>query len=365
MVTPLPEPSVLRYGLASLFRPNSPFRIAPASLPATAPFLAALASHCTSRQWRAGVAAYARLSALALESYEVMATGEGTAGVVDAAMYIAFEGPDQAELLRHELQAVGDAGLTFTVDQLSATELRREQPLLGPRAQYGLRIGGQKFTQPLELVRSVASAVQARGGTLVTGAEVMAVTGRTGGGARLDIRGARSSAAQADFDVCVLANGAWLSGLARGAGVRTTVAAGRGYSFLVRTPEPLRQPLYIPSIRVACTPALGGMRVAGTMEFRKPDDPLDERRIASIVRSARGFMPRVDWTTLSAAWVGSRPVTADGLPIIGRTSVGDAFAAGGHGMWGMTLGPATGRLLAQFIATGNCPHALIPFDPLR
>jgi len=365
MVTPLAEPSVLRYGLTSLFRPASPFRIAPACLPATAPFLAAFALHCTSRRWQAGVSAYAPLSALALESYQALAAGEGTARVQDAAMYIAFERPDQAALLRHELRAVNDAGLPFTVDELSAAELRREQPLLGPRAQYGLRVGGQEFVQPLELVRSVATAVRARGGTLHTGGEVVTVTNRTGGGVRLDVRGARSSPAPVDFDVCVLANGAWLSRLARGAGVRTTVAAGRGYSFTVRTPEPLRQPLYIPSIRVACTPASRGMRVAGTMEFRKPDDPLDERRIAAIVRSARGFMPRVDWTTLSGAWVGSRPVTPDGLPIIGRTNAAGTFVAGGHGMWGMTLGPATGRLLAQFIATGHCPQALIPFDPLR
>ena len=34
-------------------------------------------------------------------------------------------------------------------------------------------------------------------------------------------------------------------------------------------------------------------------------------------------------------------------------------------MWGMTLGPATGRLLAEFIATGERPAALRPFDPGR
>jgi D-amino-acid dehydrogenase len=34
-------------------------------------------------------------------------------------------------------------------------------------------------------------------------------------------------------------------------------------------------------------------------------------------------------------------------------------------MWGMTLGPATGRLLAELIATGKCPDALAPFDPRR
>ena len=39
--------------------------------------------------------------------------------------------------------------------------------------------------------------------------------------------------------------------------------------------------------------------------------------------------------------------------------------AGGHGMWGITLGPVTGRLLAQQIVTGAPVAELAPFDPLR
>ncbi len=371
MVSPLPEPSVLRYGLASLFRPNSPLRIPPIALPVTAPFLVAFATHCTSRQWRTGVSKYAQLNAVALESYSALAGNVAAAGVEDSAMFTAFERPDQAGPLRNELQAVADTGVNFTVDELSGAELRREQPLLGPRARHGLRIGGQKFLQPLAFVRSLAAAVADRGGTLVTGAEVLAVTGRTGG-TRLDVRsaelkvvGVHGPRVTDEFDLCVLANGAWITRLARTHGVRTRVLAGRGYSFTVATPEPLRQPLYLPALRVACTPAPSGMRVAGTMEFRNPDDPLDERRMAAIVRSARDFMPGIDWSTWSGAWVGPRPVTADGLPIIGRTRDANIFVAGGHGMWGMTLGPATGRLLSQFIVTGDCPQALLPFDPLR
>lgn len=34
-------------------------------------------------------------------------------------------------------------------------------------------------------------------------------------------------------------------------------------------------------------------------------------------------------------------------------------------MWGITLGPLTGRLLAEQIATGRQPAELVPFDPLR
>ena len=168
-----------------------------------------------------------------------------------------------------------------------------------------------------------------------------------------------------DYDICVLANGAWMNELAQPTGIQTPVLAGRGYSFTVRTPQPLTRPLYLPRLRVACTPAPGGIRVAGTMEFRRAGDPPDPRQIRAIIRSARNYLPSIDWSTHTGAWAGPRPVTADGLPIIGRTAMPGVFAAGGHGMWGMTLGPATGRLLARFIATGRRPDALAPFDPCR
>src|SRR6185437_229169 len=111
-------------------------------------------------------------------------------------------------------------------------------------------------------------------------------------------------------DVAVLAAGAWLGRLGKSAGVRLPLAAGRGYSFTISTATPIAGPLYLPSLRVACTPVPGGMRVAGTMEFRSADAPLDRRRIDAIVRSARNYLEGVDWTSISDVWVGPRPVTA-------------------------------------------------------
>ncbi len=95
--------------------------------------------------------------------------------------------------------------------------------------------------------------------------------------------------------------------------------------------------------------------------------PLPEPSVLryAIVRSGRGYVPGVDWPALAGAWMGPRPVTADGLPIIGGTRADGLIVAGGHGMWGMTLGPATGRMLPRRIATGRPEAALAPFDPLR
>jgi D-amino-acid dehydrogenase len=101
------------------------------------------------------------------------------------------------------------------------------------------------------------------------------------------------------------------------------------------------------------------------MEFRSPDAPIVASRVDALVRSVKPLLRGVDWNAVSDVWVGPRPVTADGLPLVGATNVPGVFVAGGHGMWGITLGPITGKLLAEQIVTGVAPDALSAFAPLR
>jgi D-amino-acid dehydrogenase len=101
------------------------------------------------------------------------------------------------------------------------------------------------------------------------------------------------------------------------------------------------------------------------MEFRRPEAPLDPRRIRAIVEAARPLLRGADLDGRTEEWVGSRPCTPDGLPLNGATASPRVFAAGGHGMWGITLGPLTGKLLAEQMVTGRRPAELAPFDPLR
>jgi len=357
---PLPEPAALRTALTSLLHRDSPLRISPSALPGTWRFLAEFAARSTARRWLAGVAGFAPINALALSGYDELAAGGVKAPVTEAPFVAVFDRAGEAGPLRHELEISADHGQVLRVTDLSEQELHAERPLLSGRARFGLRIDGQRYLQPLEYVQSLADAVRSRGAAFEMGSAVGAAEPRAGGGTRVVAAGR-----PADFDVCVLANGAWIGQLARTAGVRVPIVAGRGYSFHVRLADPLPAPVYLPGIRVACTPAPGGMRLAGTMEFRPADAPLDQRRIEAIMRSARSYLPGADWSAVTGRWVGSRPVTADGLPLIGRTQDDGVYVAGGHGMWGMTLGPATGRLLAEYITTGQRPEALAAFDPLR
>ncbi len=157
-------------------------------------------------------------------------------------------------------------------------------------------------------------------------------------------------------DAVVLATGAWLPDLAQ-RWVRVPIRAGRGYSFTVPLDRAMPGLIHLPTVRVACTPYRGAMRVAGTMEFRGPDDPVVPARVRSIVDSAARLLDGVRWEARSDVRVGPRPVSADGLPVVGQVSAG-LYVAGGHGMWGPAHGPVTGRLLAEQITTGKQPEAL-------
>lgn len=362
--TPLPEPSVLKYALRSLAQRDSPLRVAPAALPHTAAFFARFALSCSGRAWRRGVGDLARLGALAQESYDLLRKGGVSGELVAAPMLMTFDSPLEAAPVWHELHALAAAGQSYPVTELDQTALRDAQPLLSARAGYGLRLDGQRYLQPLDYTRRLAHSVQERGGTIRGGAAVSRVGPASGGRVSITTVHGTQTGTQT-FDVAVLANGAWLGSLAKDAGVRVPVAAGRGYSFTVSTATPLPAPWYLPKLRVVGTPAPGGMRVGGTMEFTSADAPLDMRRINAIVRSAQDYLTGVDWATMANLWVGPRPVSADGLPLIGATRHANLFIAGGHGMWGMTLGPATGRLLAELIATGIRPAVLEPFNPCR
>ena len=228
------------------------------------------------------------------------------------------------------------------------------------RVDFVLRLDGQRYIDPGAYVAALAAAVISRGGTLRTGFSVRSL--RHGpGGVAVTAYGREPERA----DVVVLATGSWLHELARPLGVRVPMRAGRGYSFSVEVSEAVQCPLYFPALRVACTPYGDGMRVGGTMEFRSADSPLDEKRVLMLRDAATPLLRGVDWASLRDIWVGPRPVTADGLAVVGPTRAPGVYVAGGHGMWGITLGPITGRLLALSIATGGLPEALGAFNALR
>ncbi|GAA5117878.1 NAD(P)/FAD-dependent oxidoreductase [Pseudonocardia adelaidensis] len=355
MAVPLPEPALLREGLRGLLDPDSPLHLSPRLRPATVAFLLRFAARSTPRAWRRGLAALTPLDRGALAAFDELAAGGVAASTHDAPVLIGFSQQGDDAGVRHELDAVRAAG-----QDVRLTALADVGPPFSDRIRAVLRLEGQRHVDPGRFLAALAGSVRARGGRIVAGARVRAV--RFGpGGLQVETWAHPPESA----DAVVLAVGAWLPELARTAGVRLPVQAGRGYSFSAGLDRPLPQPVYLPAARVALTPLADRVRVAGTMEIADRDAPFDGRRVAAVVRSVAPYLRGVDLADVRDPWVGPRPLTPDGLPLIGPTRMPGVHVAGGHGMWGVTLGPVTGKLLARAVMTAEPVPELAPFDPLR
>src|SRR3954467_9986367 len=312
-VAPLPEPAVLRYGLRAVLSPRSPVYLPLRADPTLARFLTGFIRHSTARRWRRGMAAYVPLNERALEAFDVLAAGGAMAPTHRAEPFLACFGHERdAERLCAELEQIRDAGQKAGFHPVTGWRVRAMEPTLTGRVAAAVQIHGQRYLHPPEFVTSLAFAVQARGGQVVQGADVVDLQHRAGG-----IPVVTAAGGPRHHDPVILATGAALGRLGSRFGVRCPVQAGRGYSFSVPVERMPRGPLYFPTQRVALTPLGERLRGAGMMEFRRPDDPLDPRRVAAIVDAVRPFLSGADLGDRRNEWVGSRPCTPPGLPPTG------------------------------------------------
>ncbi len=366
ITTPLPEPAILRTGLRAMFSVDSPLYVPIRPDVDLIRFLLGFLRHSTSAAWLRAMRAYIPLNQQALGAFDELADGGVDSPTIAADPFLAcFAQPDEHHLLMEEFDQIRAAGQPVVADLISGDEVRSIAPAVSPAVANAIRLEGTRFLDPPRYLAALAAAVRRDGVTIHEHTVATEVSGGTPS-SRASVRLQRAEGTDVvETDVVVLATGAWLGRLARPFGVRMVVQAGRGYSFTVPVDPMPRIPLYFPIQRVACTPLGDRYRVAGMMEFRRPGEPLDPRRIQAIVRAARPLLAGADFTDREDEWVGSRPCTTDGLPLIGPTRSPRVIAAGGHGMWGITLGPLTGRLVAELVTTGETPDLLRPLDPLR
>ena len=172
-------------------------------------------------------------------------------------------------------------------------------------------------------------------------------------------------------DNCVIAAGSYSTQLAASAGVKIPVQPVKGYSITVPMSGWASKPL-IPVIddhfHAAVTPLGDRLRVAGTAEFAGFDKTLTPSRIDNLYALVRHVYPqgaeRID-RDQSAHWTGLRPMSPDGVGVMGDTPVRGLFLNTGHGHLGWTMAPGAGKLVADRIATGQSEIDLADYSLAR
>ena len=99
-----------------------------------------------------------------------------------------------------------------------------------------------------------------------------------------------------------------------------------------------------------------GYRIGSTMQFAGYDDKLDPRRLEILLKGARLYLHEPEAEPVEERWWGWRPMVPDGKPIIGAVpGLDNVLLATGHGMLGVSMAPATGKLVAELL-TGQAAH---------
>jgi D-amino-acid dehydrogenase len=164
----------------------------------------------------------------------------------------------------------------------------------------------------------------------------------------------RTSRGEVEADEYVLAAGVWSTELAGTLGLRLPMEAGKGYSLTLDPPPRLpRLCAILSEARVAMTPIGHALRFGGTMELAGIDTAIDFARVRGIADSVGRYLPDFPAATFRGVrpWSGLRPCSPDGLPYLGRwPEPANLIAATGHAMMGVSLGPVSGKVVAEILS---------------
>lgn len=248
--------------------------------------------------------------------------------------------------------------LGLPVDVLDARQLSAMEPEMRMTVAGGLYFPKDAYLAPWRFMAALIKRVRERGVELLWNTPV--------GDWRVN-----SSRVEADqrADEYVICGGAWSSGIAGELNLHLPMQAGKGYSLTLQ--HPTKKPAHamiLSEARVAVTPMGEALRFGGTMEITGTELSINPARVRGIVKAVPEYLPdfSADDFRDVTPWAGLRPCSPDGLPYIGRfRRYVNLSVATGHAMMGLSLGPITGKLMAEVLAGEKSSIAIEQLSPDR
>jgi D-amino-acid dehydrogenase len=340
---PLPAPGVMGGALRGMLSRDSPLLISPLLGPSFLRWSWGFWRASSPERYRAGLEATVALTKSAFDDYdELRAAGVEFELHSTGMLVAALTEPGLDEYAAMLIEAE-EAGYEGPVRVISGDEARELDPALSKAVIGGVHAPSERYVRPESVSNGLAAWLRANGAAVEENTPVEDVE-------------------ELDADAVVIAAGAW-SGELLGES-RFPMEAAKGYSITATSSGILpRHALYLSEGKVGTSTYDGGLlRIAGIFDLTGIDESLRRKRIDAVVRSSARFLEDWEPEEIELEWAGLRPYPSDGLPVIGAVPERDGlYVATGHGRMGITLGPITGKLLAQVILEGAAPRELEPF----
>jgi D-amino-acid dehydrogenase len=363
MADPWNAPGTFWHLLRWIGREDAPMLLRPGALPGLAGWGISFLRHSRPGPFRRNTVRNVRLAVYSLS--ELRALRDGLGLQYDGAARGTLRAcRDRASLDRASSLAASLAEHGVAFRRLDTDGVIDVEPALAPVASKivgGVHYQGDESGDAHLFTTRLAERAADQGVNFRFGFQVRSIETRDG--TARGIRG-RYTDSQADetieADALVLAAGSYTPLLGQGVGVRVPVRPVKGYSITAPRgdwDDGPRIPVSDDHLHTAVTPLGDRIRVAGTAEFTGYDDRLTPARVQNLLDLLREIYPdyarRLDPATVKP-WCGFRPVSSDGVPILGPTPVPGLFLNTGHGPLGWTMAAGCGRLVADRVLGEKC-----------
>lgn len=368
MADPWNAPGILGHLLGWLGREDAPFLLRPTALPSMVGWGLAFLRNARPARYRDNMERNLRLASYSLVVLRELRASLGlrydqrTAGTIK--VFRDERAFDEAVARNTVLARLG-----LDVRPLSPASVVQVEPSLAPvreRLVGGIYCPSDESGDARAFTEALAAQAQAAGARFRFGEEVR---GFARAGERIEAvvtAGGRHAA-----DACVVAAGCWSAPLLAPLGLALRVRPVKGYSITVPTTGwagAPGMPVIDDALHTAATPLGDRLRVAGTAEIAGYDQALTPARIENLfgllLTLFPGYAPRLDRAS-AQPWAGLRPVSADGVPLVGRTRYANLFLNAGHGHLGWTLACGSARLLADLVLGRTPDIDPRPYDARR
>ena len=360
---PLASPGIVAQGIKWMFDSKSPFYIKPSLNLRMANWGLKFLQHANLKNVT-NAAPYLRdLNLFSSNLYNELAAQPGFGfdlqqkGIM---MYFKTEEVGEEEIkLAEKARSLGLDAEVLTQKQAQALEPEVELDVAG-----AIHYHCDGHLSPDKLMSQLIKSIIQNGGDLRTNSTIISI-----GTANGKITKVQTDKEAFTADVFVLTGGAFLPELAKMAGIKIPLMPGKGYSITQNNPVlKLQIPAILCEAKVAITPMGERMRYGGTMEIAGINNTININRVKGIIESIPKYFPglNVALPETKDIWFGFRPCSPDGLPYIGKSKIfNNLIIAGGHSMMGLSLAPATGKLVTEMAANLPLSVKTGAFDPER
>lgn len=359
---PLAEPGMVKKGLKSLFNRNAPFKIKPQWRMNLYQWLFRFAQKCNHQDMIAGGHHLKTILDDSRQEYEALLANQTIEAQwkKSGLCYVM-----QSEKGVDEFSSFSDVlneHFNTKAEYIDGNDLPEFDPALKSGLAGGFYYKNDASLSPHELLNNWTKNLTDKGLKVRENCQLMQVNKSAN-----QVTSILTSQGEIEADYFVFATGAWSSLLAKELSCKIPVEPCKGYSVTVDRPEVCPQvPMLFSEHMVGVTPFDKTLRLGSMVEFSGFDSQIPTTRINQLYQSASPYLKSKLITKNEKPWFGWRPMTWDSLPIIGHVpGMTNALLATGHNMLGMTLAPATGKMVASLL-TGEKPQIdHKPFSPSR